>query len=781
MTSPLRLVLALLSALAVTSVVLIDLDQSGPGPIMPAHAQVAQLAGVSGCVLCHGSGPDDLARACLECHPLIQDQIDRQLGLHGNLDEGAQRECGACHAEHSGADSARLVQFSFDQAGLQGPDGFDHGTVPFHLAGRHDSLECADCHLHAGSEELPEGSARFLALAQDCTSCHEDPHEGAMQRGCEECHGQEHAFDDLASFPHDARVPLHGSHSGLQCSDCHQEDSEYSVTALSDPQWPAPWRACAACHDSPHDASFLAALPNPATAAGEDGCVLCHSALHPEFHGEQLNWQDSWHGASGFALERPHDGLACSACHDTRQGADDFALRYPGRAADSCQECHQDPHQAQFDRPPHQQRACLSCHARDTFLPHGFDLARHNRDSFALSGSHAEIECASCHSLADAQDPTTRRFYPLAHLCEDCHSDAHDQAFLAREMDSESNPAGSCARCHTAATFRDLTQPFDHGAWTGFALQLGHQIEDCEACHARSQSADENGRTLGWVQQLHPGDPALCSGCHADIHGDSFDLPGLATQIEGRRGCERCHTLRSFAPLQEGAFDHGAWTGFALRGAHQQARCESCHGLGDKPARLGRVQDQYPGDAASCATCHASPHGRDFDRPGMPEQIDGQRGCARCHDTQTFRMASGRVFDHRAWTGFELRGAHADAACTSCHAPLPKVLQDGRSHARAAGSACTDCHLDPHLGQFLEQGQQDCLRCHERQVRSFALPRFDHAELTRFPLDATHAPLDCAACHLKARTEDGGEAVRYKPLGTACQDCHQVVPDGGGG
>ena len=794
-----RWTLTLLSAAVVVMAISWDAQDTGPGPITSVHAQVDELDGGRACAVCHGTGPahlfgaagtPELAQACLDCHAPIQAQLDQAAGLHGQLEPAQQQLCGSCHVEHLGHDVPLTGERSFRLAGHVGPDGFDHSTVDFHLDGRHDALACVDCHLNADLAVLPEGESRYLDRTQRCIDCHEDPHEGAMKRGCEECHGQEHDFDDLSAFPHDPRFPLHFSHGGLSCADCHETGSDRSVEALSDADYAqdpirAAWRSCASCHDSPHRDAFLAGLPGlPAPAPGRDGCALCHSEEHRGWTGEEPHFESSWHGASGFALDAPHDGLDCAACHP-RDAGQGFAEAYPGRAADSCAACHQDMHQGQFDHPLYADRGCLSCHARDRFAPHGFDLDAHAATRFPLEQSHQQVDCEACHdqllggrgdpaALAQHADPC-RVFRGTERACEACHADAHAGAFAAREAELGPFPGGNCARCHDAGQFAQTIDPFDHFRWTGFALEGGHQTESCEDCHARSSLADELGRRFGRVAVLHPGDPAHCEGCHEDVHGGSFHADHLPSSVAGRVGCDRCHTVELFGTLHQ-AFDHGAWTGYALDGAHAQAECASCHGEATELRRFGRVEDHYPGDAARCATCHSDPHDGLFQRPGLRTRIQGRVGCARCHETLSFQAAALEGgFDHAQSTRFALSGAHAEASCSACHTELPRKDAQGRSFARAAGRDCQSCHADPHQGQFQREGRTDCLRCHDAEAARWELPLFDHSQ-TRYPLDATHARVDCASCHPATPLQGGGQAVRYRPLGTACADCHSVLP-----
>ncbi len=764
MNLPARISLALLPLFAVVLFAAADFQRISPGKLIAAHRFVEELQGKSGCAACHISGAEAIRDACFQCHETIERQVMTSEALHGKLSAKQKQDCAECHLEHVPNSQEEMLEFGFRLATEHPSAEFKHQTVDFHLDGRHDSLSCIDCHPNADADPLPSGSSRFLDQVQSCDSCHDDPHNGMMKRGCEECHGQEHKFDDLTHFPHDDRVPLHGSHGGLECTDCHSKGSPTSVEALSDADIAVVWRTCSSCHESPHATPFLDALPNPASNQAEDGCVLCHSEKHSRFHGNDVIWEDEWHQASGFSLTPPHADQSCEECHQKRESKQDFGARYPGRSEQECRVCHVDPHQGQFDHEPFLQQDCRACHDGLSFKEHGFDVDRHNQESFALTGSHAALACNECHELVDTSDPSTRQFRGTPRSCEDCHADAHAPAM----------EGGDCARCHTTKDFQEMAVEFEHDKWTGFALQQGHANLKCEACHERTTVADATGRTLGRVHQIHPGKPEACDGCHADVHAGSFDPPLRDALVEGRIGCDRCHQTSTFKQLHAGGFDHQKWTGFGLSGAHQQASCESCHGKDGSSDRLGKVTDRYSGDVHQCATCHSDPHDGDFDSPRFPVSVQGRQGCNRCHDDRSFRTSATGAFDHGFWTSFELVGAHAEAACTSCHPALDKPGPNGRRLARAVGSSCVDCHSDVHAGQFLDQGKQDCLRCHDQEIETFAISDFDHDRLSHFALDATHSRLSCDQCHVKSPTKQGRDAVRYKPLASKCQDCHTV-------
>jgi hypothetical protein len=764
MNRGLRWLIAVCSAIVVLWLVLLDLDLGGPGKLAATHAQVFELQGATGCVLCHGDGSTKLAASCLSCHEAVQEQLTQLRGLHGQLDADLRSQCGSCHPEHLGAKGALLNERSFSLAGHPGPRGFGHQTVEFDLHGRHDALDCVDCHPLAEAEVLPEGESRYLAQVQSCTACHEDPHEGAMQRGCEECHGQEHQFDDLSHFPHDERFPLHASHGDLACADCHEATGAHAVATLSAPGAEFAWRACASCHESPHSEDFLRELPIPANGRPDGGqCAECHSEQHAAFHGSDVSMSLAQHLASGFALDMPHADLACAECHGT---AGDFGARFPGRMSEQCASCHDDPHAGQFEHAPFAERGCLSCHAKDRFHPHDFGVDDHAQTAFALDGSHANAECSTCHQEVSG----VRQFASTPVRCEACHEDVHAGSFDSRLVALGTPEAGSCALCHQNDAFSSIHAEFEHQAWTSFALEGAHDPLACEACHERSSTADALGRRFGRVSDLHPGDPKACQACHSDVHGGAFDRPGLPSRVSGKIGCARCHEQDAFHSAAETHFDHALWTAFPLEGAHAQTDCLICHGAGEG-RRLGVAGDHFQGDPQLCATCHQDPHDGIFSRSGLPAAIDGRSDCERCHQTSSFRLADSS-FDHAKWAGYPLQGSHAQASCSACHAALQQVDALGRRSARAMGTSCHDCHADVHLGQFSSQGKQDCAACHADTAPSFRLPDFDHEAQTRFTLDETHKKLKCDACHAEQRAADGRLAVRYKPLGMECGDCH---------
>jgi hypothetical protein len=181
----------------------------------------------------------------------------------------------------------------------------------------------------------------------------------------------------------------------------------------------------------------------------------------------------------------------------------------------------------------------------------------------------------------------------------------------------------------------------------------------------------------------------------------------------------------------------------------------------------------FHGTPSNCRACHTDLHRGAFDKPDLAAEIDGRADCLRCHTTERFDVLVDDTFDHELWTGYPLAGAHADVKCAQCHTPSRAPDEQGRTFAWAKGRDCQSCHQDPHLGQFGGPEEIDCARCHN-VADSFQKLSFDHQTDSRFKLDGIHLRLDCAKCHRTYNLQNGGQVVRYKPLGTKCGDCHSA-------
>ncbi len=713
MPSP-KTLIAVVSFAAVISAAVVDFGQTAPGELLAAHGRVEGLSLENSCSDCHGGWSSSMTSSCLECHSIIQTHLDQGIGLHGILDSTVADNCAGCHSDHHGANFQAVNDLSFARAGVQDPREFEHQLIGFAMNGAHLELDCNQCHEHSDVKLVPEGAHRFIGLAQDCASCHEDVHEGQYRTSCVDCHHQ-HGFDSQHYIKHSGFLDLVGGHAGLSCAECHGEDSNHSLAVLRGPAAKRPaYRDCASCHSLPHSESFvlgaaaISGVANARTLTGTPAnqlCTNCHLAEHTSFAEDAIELSAALHGASGFPLAAPHDVQQCADCHAPELEYDE---RYPGRDADTCAACHDDVHQGQFaglnfpSVPAEHtsslveflggsvdEQGCLVCHSRTHFAPHTFGTEAHGSTDLPLDGAHVEADCDSCHAPAEELGGAPR-FHGLDHTCESCHSDAH----------------------------------------------------------------------RGFFEEVLGTHPAKESGPLAVSHGD----------------CARCHDTTSFgtAHLQDGkqSFDHEFWTGYALTGAHGTAECTSCHVPTDTPDANGRlfgaIEDIY-GSVTGCASCHDDVHEGRFDKRRHPETIDGRSDCARCHSTASFRDQP-HGFNHGRWTGWPLADAHAETGCSSCHEPLRRPDAIGRTWMPAAGTGCASCHESPHQGQFDKPRAKACVKCHE-SAEAFSVLSFDHDLESRFVLDEAHEEVACAACH---KPEEETDLIRYRPLSRECVDCHGV-------
>jgi len=287
--------------------------------------------------------------------------------------------------------------------------------------------------------------------------------------------------------------------------------------------------------------------------------------------------------------------------------------------------------------------------------------------------------------------------------CGDCHGTPHRVEWPL-----------DCAGCHSPGhgefTGARASITADLHLRTGFPLSAPHAEVPCEGCHPSALPFDE--------RHPDPADPATrrgtatCEGCHEDIHQGQF-----ARRYDH---CIECHSESGFVPTAFGHDDHRA--AFDLAGAHSAVACSSCHELAP-----GSTVRAFVGTPNLCRDCHEDPHAGQF-----AEEL-GRGDCDQCHVRHADRFSVG-TFDHARRTGFTLVGAHADAACDTCHREATIDRLGTPTVARrftGTPTACADCHVDVHRGQFTDYGS--CDSCHTSQTRWSGIT-FDHSTQSAFPL-----------------------------------------------
>jgi hypothetical protein len=494
----------------------------------------------------------------------------------------------------------------------------------------------------------------------------------------------------------------------------------------------------------------------PNKGVDPDRCLSCHTALrarvtegrglharpdyrncqtcHIDHQGREadLRW---WgpkglagfnHADTGYALAGKHATVLCARCHNPERVIDAPALARGGGSAartylglsTTCAACHQDIHRGQFGK-----KDCGACHNQDSFKSSPrFD---HSQTRYPLSGRHAAVACEKCHKTSGA-GAETRRVYagvPFA-SCSNCHADTH-----------RGRLGSACASCHSTAGWSSIlkTSNFDHSK-TAYPLEGGHRAVSCDKCH--------KGALTTKIRHER------CSDCHADSHRGEFKA-----RADGG-ACESCHDVSSFATARFSVDEHQR-SAYPLEGAHRAVACDQCH----RRAPNQRTAT-YRVAHTRCLYCHVDAH------RGAMDRYAGAKGCVACHNPMSWRAAA---FDHSA-TSFPLTLGHATVACAACHKSLNTRGATERTSFTGLSSTCASCHSDVHAGQFARGGQTACERCHGG-VSWKPAPGFDHNRDTAYPLDGRHAQVSCASCH-RTEIKDGVSRTRYKPVGTACADCH---------
>ena len=301
---------------------------------------------------------------CIQCHEDTHD------GRFGNA-------CANCHQEESFTSIKNL-------------DQFDHSLTEFALLGKHQQVDCRDCHTESFLDPLPHNT---------CASCHADYHEGQFARegtvrDCADCHTVDGFQGSLFTMEDHAQTafPLDGAHLATPCFACHLKEEKWVFRDLG--------KECTACHADVHDGQI------PEKYDPDHRCDVCHLTSR---------WRDSRfdHDQTPFQLLGIHVQQECRACHIPETG-------YPyGKfvgLASSCTGCHENVHGTQFDEDG--STDCKRCHGFDGWTADFFD---HDRTAFPLEGRHAEIACDECHLPETENGVTFVRYKIEKFACIDCH------------------------------------------------------------------------------------------------------------------------------------------------------------------------------------------------------------------------------------------------------------------------------------------------------------------------------------------------------------------------
>jgi len=634
--------------------------------------------------------------ACIQCHTDL-------------VFKNVSSQCSDCHADihrrQFGANCASCHSVKGWQVSLQ---AIQNHQNRFPLVGAHQLVQCEECHKNAAA-------GQFIGLSTACYSCHQQDfltpvidHVGlGFPTTCESCHTMDSWFN--AKFDHlkYTGYALTGAHATLACSACHLNNSFKGTSAQ-----------CYACHSADYQSTNN---PNHAQLGLPRDCSTCHSTTDWSMSTANFNHALYAH----YPLTGKHATVACAACHTNNNY---------NSTPTACFACHQTDFNGTTN-PSHVSSGfptdCSLCHTTAGWTTSTFN---HNATSFPLTGFHATMQCAQCHTSASTYNgslPTT---------CIGCHQ-ADFNNTNAPPHAAVGFPT-TCQTCHSTTDWTGAT--FNHNT-TKFPLTGAHITVACATCHVNN-----NYTTL----------PTNCVGCHQVDYNNTNAPPHASSGFPTT--CETCHSTTDWTGA---SFNHNT-TKFPLTGAHITVPCAQCH-----------VNNNYTTVPLDCYSCHT----KDFTGTTNPNHVSAgfPTNCALCHTTVAWTTST---FNHNSV--FPLTGAHATVACASCHV---------NGNYTTVPTDCYACHKADYNGttnpNHVSAGfPTSCATCHN--TTSWTGAAFDHNK-TPFPLTGAHKTVACASCHINnvftgtptdcysCHTKDynGTTNPNHKTAGlpTACVVCHNTT------
>jgi len=423
-------------------------------------------------------------------------------------------------------------------------------------------------------------------------------------------------------------------------------------------------------------------------------CAQCHT---PDSWLVNYNEVQFDHDTTIFNLEGAHDQTNCTECHTT--------LIF-NEAPSQCASCHLDMHNMTVGND------CARCHTAETWLVDNIPEL-HEENGFPLIGAHSTLSCIDCH-LSE----TDLRYDRLGNECVNCHK--LDYYNTQNPNHEEVGFSTNCIDCHSPLAIAWETDFVDHDF---FPLTLGHNIQDCNACHLSSDFSDISPE---------------CVSCHQNDYNESTNPDHQSLNLS--MDCVVCHTTDpDWMPARFDVHDEY----YPLNGAHASISddCAVCHN-GD-----------YNNTPNTCVGCHQE----DYDNTTEPNHKQAQfsTDCAECHNEDDWVPAT---FDHDSQYFPIYSGEHEGEwdSCTECHT----------NPSNFAEYSCTSCHTNPETDDYHNgitgyiYQSSACFACHPNGK---ADEGFNHNS-TNFPLTGSHIGIDCTECHTTGN---------YSDASPDCVTCHQ--------
>ena len=438
----------------------------------------------------------------------------------------------------------------------------------------------------------------------------------------------------------------------------------------------------------------------------------------------------------------------------------------------------------------------------------------HLRTGFALTGTHANARCESCHvggqfkgTPKDCESchtagarlargnvvKTPEHINTPQQTCDSCHT---TRSFTGARMNHAMVVRGTCASCHNGvqssgkpATHLRTTASCDschsNQAWrpaTGFD-HTGVAPGTCGTCHNGIQATGKGAGHTPY-QLVATTSSASCDTCHragfkswtpASVHSNTTittqcaschasTKPNTAVHA-GQTNCETCH--KSNSTWTGAKVDHSTFT--------VATNCSSCH---NGTGATGKNSTHIPVGVTNCIACHTTTKWTPSTYNHSQTVATGQ--CASCH-TGTFPPADGRGAGHLPYQ--PITGAAA-ANCDACHKSSTTTWANGKFHANfTVTGQCKTCHSGSYTSQaavgktanhipeaqLLNGAAMECNACHT-STASWGTVRMEHNN------SLGGGAGWCKGCHLRGTSYAGSlerMALTHKTKTPPAIDCSE--------
>jgi len=784
-----------------------------------------------------------------ETHPIVADYAAAvaasptkykasvtNIGSGGVQLVGGGVSCSSCHGVHFADSHSGTVDGRDNRAGLLAGDGkllrtdgpkrtgadaaataqlrsnLCQACHTYKTHGENNPIGCLECH---SGHSYNNGSPNYFVLRGSIASVYvpKNAAVGAvnnllfttataewMNPGgtgyCQNCHTLVAPHNGLNS----------GNGSATSCGECHNHGhADRSFTA-----------SCADCHGTPPSSALAAPAsggyaksgaldystsgfykdesltPHGNHAGGSDyrfSCDACHlgkSHASGSFQDVFLTPHSLASGAGGTVPAYNGAGSGtCSAvyCHsnggkrtgDASSSYKTVAVTWAGQknTINSCDACHGNSAATMLaasrdNSTSHQKHLakgydCSVCHANTassaTALVGGAIGTTH------VNGS-ADVSYDNSYELSVGRPLGAGSYASVAGTCSIyCHSNGQG---VNATPDWDVAASGACGTCHAARPGDAAV--ISSGSHSKHVSDVNGPQLGCDACHGAG--AGTGGHATHVNGMVNAPAASICTSCHAVDAGETTPVWGNSSTST----CESCHsgatvsTINSKTapakPLAASSGHNKPSGSYTLSGnAAANRSCVACHDAASA-GHFGTSGDARLTGGFACSSCHAG------------ELTHQAKACVACHDphgssngymiysTQAAQnakdgSASGKfggdvVFS--ATTGAdsydEADGVNTDDICASCHTATSHNNRAATGFHRAGdlrGSDCTQCHT--HAKAFRPVGTA-CNQCHGNAPNSGA--HAYHALVA----DQTTAEdrSDCAVCHT------GAELYTYDPM-----------------